>query len=158
MPTPPATMTAPVADDVDAVVFVPVITPLVLMEVNVPTDVIAGCAAVVTVPAVVALVAVVAVFAVNALLAFVAVVAVFVIVKLSLLTAAEDETVERTPKPNAATVTSAIRLKVVFVDICFLSFVAIESFSAAAWNELVIPSRCIARADASNSPPCIRTR
>jgi len=26
-----------------------------------------------------------------------------------------------TPKPNAATVTSAIRLKVVFVDICFLS-------------------------------------
>jgi len=26
-----------------------------------------------------------------------------------------------TPKPNAATVTSATRLKVVFVDICFLS-------------------------------------
>jgi hypothetical protein len=28
---------------------------------------------------------------------------------------------ERTPKPKAATVTSAMRLKVVFVDICFLS-------------------------------------
>jgi hypothetical protein len=27
----------------------------------------------------------------------------------------------KTPKPNAATVTSAMRLKVVFVDICFLS-------------------------------------
>jgi hypothetical protein len=27
----------------------------------------------------------------------------------------------RTPKPKAATVTSAMRLKVVFVDICFLS-------------------------------------
>jgi hypothetical protein len=27
----------------------------------------------------------------------------------------------KTPKPNAATVTSATRLKVVFVDICFLS-------------------------------------
>jgi hypothetical protein len=27
----------------------------------------------------------------------------------------------RTPNPNAATVTSAMRLKVVFVDICFLS-------------------------------------
>jgi hypothetical protein len=26
-----------------------------------------------------------------------------------------------TPKPNAATATSAMRLKVVFVDICFLS-------------------------------------
>jgi hypothetical protein len=27
----------------------------------------------------------------------------------------------KTPKPKAATVTSAMRLKVVFVDICFLS-------------------------------------
>ena len=56
-PTPPATMTAPVVDDVDAVVFVPVITPLVFTAVSVPTEVIAGCAAVVTVPAVVAVAA-----------------------------------------------------------------------------------------------------
>jgi hypothetical protein len=34
-----------------------------------------------------------------------------------------DGTTERTPKPNAATATSAIRLNVVFVDICFLSIV-----------------------------------
>ena len=56
-------MTAPVADDVDAVVLVPVITPLVFTAVSVPTDVIVGCAAVVTVPAVVADVADVAVAA-----------------------------------------------------------------------------------------------
>ena len=58
---------APVVDDVDAVVFVPVITPLVFMAVSVPTDVIVGCAAVVTVPASVAVVALVAVVAVAAL-------------------------------------------------------------------------------------------
>ena len=40
---------------------------------------------------------------------------------LNALCAAEDGAVESTPKPNAATVTSAMRLKVVFVDICFLS-------------------------------------
>ena len=60
MPAPPATINAPVADDVDAVVFVPVMTPLVLTAVSVPTEVIDGCAAVVTVPAVVADVAVAA--------------------------------------------------------------------------------------------------
>jgi hypothetical protein len=38
-------------------------------------------------------------------------------------TVADDGTTERTPKPNAATATSAIRLNVVFVDICFLSIV-----------------------------------
>jgi hypothetical protein len=32
------------------------------------------------------------------------------------------ETTESIPKPNEATATSATRLKVVFVDICFLSF------------------------------------
>ena len=32
-------------------------------------------------------------------------------------------TEDKTPNPNAATVTSAMRLKVVFVDICFLSIV-----------------------------------
>jgi hypothetical protein len=35
--------------------------------------------------------------------------------------AANDGTTESIPKPNAATATSAMRLKVVFVDICFLS-------------------------------------
>jgi hypothetical protein len=45
----------------------PVIVALTVKPVSVPTDVIAGCAAVVTVPAVVALVAVVAVVAVAAL-------------------------------------------------------------------------------------------
>ena len=63
MPTPPESMTAPVVDDVDAVAFVPVMTPLVVRLVSVPTDVIVGCAAVVTVPAVVADVADVAVAA-----------------------------------------------------------------------------------------------
>jgi len=76
----------------------------------------------------------------------------------SLYEVALEGTTDKRPKPNAATVTSATRLNVVFVDICFLSFVVIESFPTAAWNERVIPSRCIARADASNSPPCIRTR
>jgi hypothetical protein len=33
-----------------------------------------------------------------------------------------------TPKPNAATATSAMRLKVVFVDICFLSISRSEEF------------------------------
>ena len=42
MPTPPATMTAPVVDEVDAVVSVPVMTPLVVRPVSVPTDVIDG--------------------------------------------------------------------------------------------------------------------
>jgi len=36
-------------------------------------------------------------------------------------TADAGATEVNTPKPNAATVTSAMRLKVVFVDICFLS-------------------------------------
>jgi hypothetical protein len=35
--------------------------------------------------------------------------------------AAVDGTTDKSPKPNAATATSAMRLKVVFVDICFLS-------------------------------------
>jgi hypothetical protein len=34
----------------------------------------------------------------------------------------------RTPKPKAATVTSAMRLKVVFVDICFLSISQDQEF------------------------------
>jgi hypothetical protein len=38
-----------------------------------------------------------------------------------LVIAAFDDTDVKRPKPKAATVTSATRLKVVFVDICFLS-------------------------------------
>jgi hypothetical protein len=34
----------------------------------------------------------------------------------------------KTPKPKAATVTSAMRLKVVFVDICFLSISQDQEF------------------------------
>jgi hypothetical protein len=48
------------------------------------------------------------------------------------LIAAEEGATERTPRPNAATATSAIRLKVVFVDICFLSVVDIETFPISA--------------------------
>jgi hypothetical protein len=36
-------------------------------------------------------------------------------------TAAPDGTADIIPRPKAATATSAMRLKVVFVDICFLS-------------------------------------
>jgi hypothetical protein len=39
---------------------------------------------------------------------------------------------DRTPNPNAATTTSAMRLKVVFVDILFLSVVVMKTFSMAA--------------------------
>jgi hypothetical protein len=39
-----------------------------------------------------------------------------------------------TPKPKAATVTSAMRLKVVFVDICFLSISRTEEFPQFGLN------------------------
>jgi hypothetical protein len=42
---------------------------------------------------------------------------------VSACTAAFEGATERRPRPKAATVTSATRLKVVFVDICFLSIV-----------------------------------
>jgi len=42
--------------------------------------------------------------------------------------AAEAGTVDNTPRPKAATATSAMRLKVVFVDICFLSISRSEEF------------------------------
>jgi hypothetical protein len=42
---------------------------------------------------------------------------------VSACTAAFEGATERTPRPKAATATSATRLKVVFVDICFLSIV-----------------------------------
>jgi hypothetical protein len=41
---------------------------------------------------------------------------------------AEDGTAESIPKPKAATATSAMRLKVVFVDICFLSISRVWEF------------------------------
>jgi hypothetical protein len=49
--------------------------------------------------------------------------------------AADAGTVDKTPKPKAATATSAMRLKVVFVDICFLSLVVNETFSLTAGRE-----------------------
>jgi len=54
------------------------------------------------------------------------------IVNESELIVALDGVMERTPSPNAATATSAIRLKVVFVDILFLSVVVMKTFSMAA--------------------------
>ena len=53
-------------------------------------------------------------------------------VSVSADVAAFDGTTDITPKPNAATVTSAMRLKVVFVDICFLSIVELRTIRSSA--------------------------
>jgi hypothetical protein len=53
-------------------------------------------------------------------------------VKLSALIVACAGTELSTPRPNDATATSAMRLKFVVVDICFLSIVVSEYFSEAA--------------------------
>ncbi len=45
---------------------------------------------------------------------------------------AEDGTADSTPRPNAATATSAMRLNVVFVDICFLSIVELRTIRISA--------------------------
>jgi hypothetical protein len=50
---------------------------------------------------------------------------------------AEDRGI--TPKPNAATATSAMRLKVVFVDICFLSISRLSDVPSAGFG-LKMPS------------------
>jgi hypothetical protein len=50
----------------------------------------------------------------------------------SALIAACDGTELSTPRPNAATATSAMRLKFVVVDICFLSIVVSKYFLEAA--------------------------
>jgi hypothetical protein len=50
------------------------------------------------------------------------------------ITVACDGATEITPRPNAATATSAMRLNVVFVDICFLSIVDLRNFRRSAWN------------------------
>jgi hypothetical protein len=42
----------------------------------------------------------------------------------------------KTPNPKAATVTSAMRLKVVFVDICFLSVSRTEEFPQFGLNQI----------------------
>jgi hypothetical protein len=47
-------------------------------------------------------------------------------------TAAFEGPDARTPNPSAATIASAIRLKVVLLDICFLSIVVTKTFSVAA--------------------------
>jgi hypothetical protein len=45
-------------------------------------------------------------------------------------------TTERPPKPKVATVTSAMRLKVVFVDICFLSISRTEESPQFGLNQI----------------------
>ncbi len=47
-------------------------------------------------------------------------------------TVADEGATERTPRPNAATATSAMRLNVVFVDICFLSIVELRTIRGSA--------------------------
>jgi hypothetical protein len=48
--------------------------------------------------------------------------------------AALEGTTESIPNPKAATATSAIRLKVVFVDICFLSISQDQEFPALGFG------------------------
>jgi hypothetical protein len=57
-----------------------------------------------------------------------------VVVTVRPATVADEGATERTPRPNAATATSAMRLNVVFVDICFLSIVDLRNFRRSAWN------------------------
>jgi hypothetical protein len=49
-------------------------------------------------------------------------------------TALAGATELNTPKPKAATATSAMRLKVVFVDICFLSISQSQEFPALGFG------------------------
>jgi hypothetical protein len=51
----------------------------------------------------------------------------------SAFTTALEGATDRTPRPKAATATSAMRLKVVFVDMCFLSIVDPRNFRRSAW-------------------------
>jgi hypothetical protein len=50
--------------------------------------------------------------------------------------AAFDGVTEIKPKPNADTATSAMRLRSVFVDICFLSLVDPRTIRSSAWAEI----------------------
>jgi hypothetical protein len=60
----------------------------------------------------------------------------FVYVNVTAVAAACDGATERTPRPNAATATSATRLKVVFVDMFFLSLVDPRTIRGSAWVEM----------------------
>jgi len=52
-----------------------------------------------------------------------------IVIAVGVFSAAEaGATEDNTPRPKAATATSAMRLKVVFVDICFLSISRSEEF------------------------------
>jgi hypothetical protein len=55
-------------------------------------------------------------------------IAVMLFVPAATVRAADAGTEDNTPRPKAATATSAMRLKVVFVDICFLSISRSEEF------------------------------
>ena len=55
-------------------------------------------------------------------------------VRVTEIASACEGATDRTPRPNAATATSATRLNVVFVDICFLSIVDLRNFRRSAWN------------------------
>jgi hypothetical protein len=55
-------------------------------------------------------------------------------VLVMLIAAAFAGATDRTPAPNAATATSAMRLKVVFVDIFFLSFSREQEFPALGFG------------------------
>jgi hypothetical protein len=61
-------------------------------------------------------------------------------VEVPAVIAAFAEPTDKTPMPNVATTTSAIRLKYVFVDICFLSLVVSETFSNTAGKEISFAS------------------
>jgi len=60
-------------------------------------------------------------------------------VRTSSTTAVEGDT-ESAPNPNATTSASAMRLKLVFVDISFLSKVVPETFSSTADKDRVFVS------------------
>ena len=55
------------------------------------------------------------------------------IVRLSICCTADDGATERTPRPNPATATSAMRLNVVFEDMFFLSVVDPRTIRSSAW-------------------------
>jgi len=62
------------------------------------------------------------------------------IVVLPATYAAFPEAVDNIPSPKADTTTSAMRLKIVFVDICFLSLVVKKTFSFTAGKEVLFAS------------------
>jgi hypothetical protein len=75
---------------------------------------------------------VIAAAVVESALAFVAVAVPPIVIVGAVRNVALAGTELRTPRPKAATATSAMRLKFVFVDICFLSLVVTRNFLVAA--------------------------